>query len=160
MINFGCTDRLTDTTGGTVTFERGLGEALVSFTFFISSLTDVSCCFRVAFLSSTHQWPSFALHYCSGGCQFSGAMKSSCCQVVLHRNSWTYLIAGQEFVTMRSDNRCHRRLLQQMSHSRTVHTVDASSQQISRRNVCKEIVYKIHISMEFQSRQNSRWLAT
>ena len=48
---------------------------------------------------------------------------------------------------MRCGNRRRRRLLQQMSRSRNVHTVDASSQQISRRNVRKQIVYKIRIPM-------------
>ena len=51
---------------------------------------------------------------------------------------------------MRCGNRRRRRLLQQMNRSRTVHTVDSSSLQISRRNERNQIVYKIRISIERQ----------
>ena len=51
---------------------------------------------------------------------------------------------------MRCGNRRRRRLLQQMSRSQTVHIVDSSSLQISRRNERNQIVYKIRISIERQ----------
>ena len=61
---------------------------------------------------------------------------------------------------MTCGNRRRIRLLQQMSCSQTVHTVDSSSQQISRRNVRKQIIYKIRKSTENQGGQSSRWPAT